>query len=343
MATPQRILLIQLYRIGDALLTTPAIRAVRKAHPKAQIDYLTQSPNTTFFTNNPHIQHTWKTPKPKASWLAWLGLAWRLRQQSYDVVVDFSGGTRSALLCWLSGAQWRIGPALRGRQRAYTQAVAWPSDVNYSAQHKAALVLPLGADVQNLALDAPYSRQDAAMVKRTLQALGVVKDDLLIVFSPVSRQPYKRWEIGRFARLADALIERWGAKVMLLHGPGEDAATDGMRLLMHHPALPEPPLFSLPQTAALLKCATLLVGNDNGIRHIAIAQNTPTIGVFGRTRPWHWTPPKSPQHIGLESDPGCKTRCVYPQCQLECLNNITYHQVEKATETLLETLLTPHQ
>ncbi len=339
MDKPQRILLVQLYRVGDALLTTPAIRAVREAHPNAQIDYLTQPPNTDFFENNPHIYHTWHAPKAKASLFAWFGLVWCLRKQCYDVVIDFSGGTRSCVLCWLSAIPTRIGPALRGRKRAYTHAIPWPKGVQYSALHKAELVKPLKGTLRSVSLDAPFSAQDLTLVKNALKRLGVEEKDLLVVFSPVSRQPYKRWSLKHFSRLADVLIERWDAKVLLLHGPGEDAATDGMRLEMLHTALPEPPNFNLPQTAALLRCANLLVGNDNGIRHIAIAQNTPTVAVFGRTRPSHWTPPNNPLHQGLENDIECKNQCHYPRCERECLSGVRYQAVEKATESLLENIL----
>ena len=78
-------------------------------------------------------------------------------------------------------------------------------------------------------------------------------------------------------------------------------------------------------------------GNDNNPRHFAVAGVTPTLTIFGR--PWaaNWTPPQAAQHCALEHDPGCKNKCTYPRCKLECLNGVTVETVQTELDKMIKT------
>ena len=153
-----------------------------------------------------------------------------------------------------------------------------------------------------------------------LEQLGVQPDDRVVSISPVSRQPYKRWPLENFAQLADWLIEQYGVKILFVYGPGEQEFVDIVRRQMRYEALPnyDPP--NLAQTRALFEQVILHIGNDNGPRHFAVAADIPTVAIFGRPLAMNWTPPNQNRHLSFEFDPGCKTQCDYPNCQLECLN-----------------------
>ena len=153
-----------------------------------------------------------------------------------------------------------------------------------------------------------------------LEQLGVQPGDRVISISPVSRQPYKRWPLENFAQLADWLIEQYEVKVLFVYGPGEEEFVDTLRRQMRYEALPnyDPP--NLAQTRALFEQVILHIGNDNGPRHFAVAADIPTVAIFGRPLAMNWTPPNQNKHLSFEFNPGCKTQCDYPNCQLECLN-----------------------
>ena len=159
------------------------------------------------------------------------------------------------------------------------------------------------------------------------------------MISPPSRRRYKVWPAKHFARIADVLIERYGAKVIFQWGPGEESFVDAVRLEMYHQALPGYPVPTLRVMAAMMERVDLFVGNDNGPRHFAMAMGVPTVTVFGRPLAASWTPRKQPEHIAIEHDPGCKNHCTFPKCEIECITGIPYKQVEEATETLLEGIL----
>jgi ADP-heptose:LPS heptosyltransferase len=334
-----RILLIQLRRIGDVLMTTPAVRALREARPEAHITYLTEPPAHVVFQNSPRVNAVKLHPR-KSGLLSHLHLMRELRGERYDIVIDFFSNPRSAQLAWATGAAQRIGFDFPGRRWAYTHRVGTAQGRRFAAQHKADLLEPLGISTPSLLPEIFLGAEQRAYAQRQLAGLGVRENELLVALCPVSRQPYKVWPAKHFARIADVLIERYGAQVLLFWGPGEESFVNAVRAEMTYRALPDYPVPDLPRMAALLERCHVYVGNDNGPRHFAIAVGTPTVAVFGRPFPENWTPPGQPLHQAVAYDPGCKANCTYPRCtHLNCINAVPYRAVEQAVESLLEHVL----
>ncbi|MCH8076548.1 MAG: glycosyltransferase family 9 protein [SAR324 cluster bacterium] len=336
--TPERILLIQLRRIGDVLMTTPTVAALRKAYPGARISFLTEKPSDQLFRHNPNVDQVILHPRC-GSLRSKIALLWRLRREKFDLVVDFFSNPRSALITRSTGAVRRIGLDFRGRRWGYTETVRPDGPVSYSAGHKAALVKGLGVAVPSLLPEIFLGETERAHARRQWTGLGVTPRDLLVALCPVSRRSYRAWPVERYAHLADVLIERYGAKVWIVWGPGEETFNNALRLHMRHLALPDFPMPDLLEMAALLERCHLFLGNDGGPHHMAVSVGTPTLTVFGRDFAHTWTPPDVPIHRSVEYDPGCKTDCHYPRCGEECLADLTYGAVEQALELFLETLL----
>jgi ADP-heptose:LPS heptosyltransferase len=169
------------------------------------------------------------------------------------------------------------------------------------------------------------SSEDHAYANGVLRGLRVDPARPVVAIGPAVAAAARRWPAAAFARLADGLMDRCGAQILFVHGPGEAEAVAEVRNAMQHPALPAyPPTRTLTQLAALLAHCGLFIGLDTGTRHIAIAMGVPTVGIFGKARPGPWTPPGDPRHVVLDYDPGCKSRCTYPHCAgLPCIREIT--------------------
>jgi ADP-heptose:LPS heptosyltransferase len=331
-----RILLTQLRRIGDVLMTTPAVRALRQAYPEARIVYLTEPPSDELFRHNRNVDEVW-IARRGAGWRGRLTLLSRLRAERFDLAIDFFSSPYSAALTRLSGARRRIGFAFRGRAWFYTDAVPLPELRQYAALDKAALLEPLGIGVESPLPEVPLGEEERAYAARLLDSLGVKQGELLVALCPVSRQPYKVWPLQRYAALADELVSRHGARILFVWGPGEESEVATVRAAMREPALPDYPTPGLLELTALLERCTLYVGNDAGPRHLAIAAGTPTVGVFGRPFPENWTPPGAARDRTAAHDPGCKRACTYPACRhLNCINGVTLEAVRAATEGLLD-------
>ena len=194
--------------------------------------------------------------------------------------------------------------------------------------------LAFASEGYSLALDF----QNLVETENLFKKLGIEENDFVVSLSPVSRQPYKVWPADRFAHIADWLTVKYNAKILFLFGPGEKHFVESVRNLMKMPALSDYSVPNLSETLSILKKVNLHLGNDNGIRHVAVAADTPSLAIFGR--PWaaNWTPPEPTPHHALEYDPGCKKKCVYPKCKLECLKGVNVEAVKTELEILINNL-----
>ncbi len=332
-----KFLLIQFRQIGDVLMTTPSIRLLHESYPDAEMTFLTESPSDQVLNENRNLQEILLYRKPESISES-LSFILNLRSRKFDCVIDFFGNSRSALMTHFSGAPMRIGFDFRGRSLAYTHSVKITGNTTYSAADKALLLRPLGILASDFRLDFFSGEKDRIFVENLFKKLGVEENDFVVSLSPVSRQPYKVWPADRFAQVADWLTEKYNAKILFLFGPGEKHFVESVQDSMKKPSLSDYNVPSLTETLAILKRVDLHLGNDNGIRHFAIAADTPSLAIFGR--PWaaNWTPPEQNRHHALEFDPGCKKKCVYPKCKLECLGGVNVETVKNYLEIIINNL-----
>jgi heptosyltransferase III len=333
----EKILCIQLKQIGDVLMNTPAIRALTGHFPDGEIHFLTIPPAHQIFEFNPFIQKIHYYPKDN-SFLKIISLIKRLKKENYSHVIDFHGVPKTALLSWLTRAPKRIGYQLRGRSLFYTNPVSSSPHLLYSGQKKNYLLSALGINVKALQLNFFTSDQDHQKADSILKQLKVNQDRFLISVSPVSRRDYKIWPADRFSAVCDFLIENYQAQIIFLWGPGEYHFIEAVRKNMQNRDLGDYEIPTLRETVALLKKVDLHIGNDNGPMHFANAAGRPSIAIFGRPLMENWLEPDSPTHLGIEFDPGCKKKCFYPKCQLECLTGIEIKTVTKTIQSLLNHL-----
>jgi heptosyltransferase-3 len=328
------ILVIQLRRLGDVLMVTPLLRALKTAYPLAKIDVLTEPPGHEVLEGNPHVSSIISRQRSSDPRLT-LALVRRLRRAQYDLAIDCNGLPSSALLCRASGARLTIGFDQGARGRLYDRRVPLAPD-GYSGQHKLSLLGPIGLSSSDCRLDFFVTGNEILWAKNWLQERGMALTDRLVTISPVSRQPYKVWPAERFAKIADHVATTHGCRVLFLYGPGERHFVD--RVVQHMTTTPlsyDHPMLTLRQTRAIFEHATLHVGNDNGPAHFAMAAQTPAIIIFGRPMAKNWTHPSQTTTTALEHDPGCKTMCRFPSCQLECLTGTSVDRVIAAVDRAL--------
>ena len=270
-AAPQRILLIQLHHLGDVLLTTPAIRAARRAFPAAKIDYASNTLGASALAGNPHLDDILAQPRLRDIFRA-----------RYDVVVDMHSVPRSARIVAASRARTRIGLRGRGpRNLAYTQLLPRELEAVYMARQKLALLAPLGIDVDaaDLSLEITLSEADRSFAARQFDALGLSAP--VVALSPVARHAFKQWGTENWAHVADELA-RQGAQILVTHGPGEAEQARAVAAAMRHPPVVNHGATTIHELGALYERCTLWLGNDGGPKHVAAAVKTPTLAVFRR-------------------------------------------------------------
>lgn len=332
---PERILLIQLRHLGDVLLCTPALRALRRRFPAAAIDFLSGRLGTEGLAGNPHLDRVllWEPGvQPQRRLVA------TLRERRYDLVIDFQSNPRTAWLTRLSGAPRRVGVRRRGpRHLLYTDAVPAPDPAAYMARQRFALLDPLGisvGDSPELALELAVGNDERAFADEVWRREGLTGDAPVVAVSVVSRDPHKQWGAGRWAEVADRIAER-GARILLSGGPGEREQVDAMVERMCHLAVRTDGQTTVRQLGALYARCDVWTGNDGGAKHLAAAVGTPTVAVNRWRAGAVWTDagPASP-HRYLEAPPP-------PECEEcegceRCLAEVTPDAVVREVAEVLE-------
>jgi len=331
----RRALFIQLRRIGDVLLCTPAVRAFKAAYPACKIDFLTEYPRVLW--GNPHIEEVISVdPKRNFNFAYQFSLIRRVRAARHDVAIDFLGNPRSAWYALLSGAPTRLSYGYGHRRWAYNLVPPKLSTPSYAAIDKLNLLRPLGVGDNNPRLDFSITDEDR---KNIGGYVGTDNAGPIITISPVSRREYKRWPLDRFAKLADMLVREFGATIIILAGPGEEWASDKMASMMKSRAL-IPRIGNLGELGAIFEKAFFHIGNDNGPKHIAVAVGAPTFTIFGPQDPISWTYPDYTRHSWISPDAYCDDCHIKKhRGDSNCIKLIPLEAVWKAVENAARSML----
>lgn len=313
----ERILAIRPRALGDVVLTTPALRALRRGHPQARLDVLTDPRYAPLVGLLPEVDRVLLVGRRT---IETARLIARLRKERYDLVVDFFGNPRSALVTALAGARTTAGYDLRGRRYAYRTVVArnvlLPGRrAEYAAASHVRLAVAVGGrdDGTDVRLALPEAVR--ARAREALAAAGVRHPARVTGVVAAGTWATKTWPLSHFTALCRALIAR-GHEVAAITGPGEEARI--LRLARAAPGvIALPPMKDIVLLAAVVSELRALVGTDSGPRHLAAAFGVPTYAWFGPADPEIWTPDDA-RHAVWWTDLPCRacnrTRCVHWSC-----------------------------
>jgi heptosyltransferase III len=283
----KKVLLIRLRSIGDTVLATPSVAALKRFLPNAQIDILVEDWVAPLLNDHPLIDNVIVI---KAGVSSRLRTALALRRTRYDVVYNLHGGTTATLLTRASGARHRVGFASYQyaqllNHRAPSPLLLWRQNKTHSVEQQLALLGWTGVPVT----DRPQTqlgigREAAAMVEKSLSDAGL-SDKKIALIHPAAAFDTKRWAIENFAKVAEHVTAKGFAPVAIA-GPNEQKLLEELRSQVELTILD----LSLPQVTALAARSDLFVGNDSGIAHIAAAVGTPSVVIFGSSNIAHWRP-----------------------------------------------------
>ena len=332
----RRILAISSTAIGDTLLSTPALRSLRLAYPKAHISLLLNKDYTALFANNPDIDDI----IPYAGgYRRFLRLAYSLRRRQFDLVAILHGNEPQATpLAYLSGADFRFklpndnafGFLLSNAGVKY----GWDAFAHGIDQRLAVAALAGGAPTDRR-MSLPVAQTSADAIGQRLISRGIADDAVLIGFQPGASTNSRRWAAGRFAELGHCLLARYPDSHLILTGsPKERSLAAGIAEAIASPRVwntaGELPLAELP---ALMQRLALLVTGDTGPMHMAVAVDTPVIALFA-VSDWRRSGPPAGEndsrHFVIQKwrtcDPCLSKRCPYAEPL--CMANISVDEVE---------------
>jgi len=333
--TGARVLVLRLRSLGDTLLITPALRALKAWRPDLEVSTLVEKRFADVFAGNPDVVETLcfesraQVPSAVAA----------LRRRKFALAVDVHGGATSALLTLASGARHRAGRTHYRFRFAYNVLCPEPPEVlGRTAMHSVEdrmttflwLGVPLGEIPALQIFPQPAAR---AAVRERLAVHGVPAGMRYAVIQATARFFTKEWPLARFAKLADWLHHEHELVPVFNCGPGEEErlapalrGRSGVCLAT-----------SVGELAALIEGAALFVGNDSGPTHLAAALRRPLVVLFGSSSAGIWGPWKAAAEV-VQNDFPC-IPCPGDRCyafdEPQCILSITLEQVQRAVEQAL--------
>ena len=342
---PQRILVSELWHIGDVVIAMPFLATLRALYPAAQITLLSKShardtlANTGLIDEIVSFDFPWtfldedRRPKPKEL-LEIPGVIRRLRRAKFDLAFDCSRDGRNHLLLFLSGAARRIGFAFGGGDYLLTDAVPVGSLEEHRTEDWLRLLEPLGTDIQPGEPRLAVSDAEQEWAREFLRRAGLAKDETLIALHPGGSSRLKRWPLEHFERLAGIAANDIGARILWIVDP---AGTGADSKLPSGSIVAKP---SLRELIALLSESQLLVSNDGGPMHLAAALGVPTFAVYSWGKPEWWKPYGAVRHTWIQREDitcrPCAGHCIFTEPI--CLTGLTLDVVAKAFRSELATM-----
>ena len=329
----KNILVTRLRFMGDIILTTPLLAALRHNYPDANISYLGETPYLSLLENHPCVDTL--LPLNRSSFNRSAHLYFGLLTKKYDLAIDLYGNPRSAFLTWLSGARIRIGGDFRGRRYFYTMPIKNDGTVKTAVQFHLSYLAPLDIEWTTTTTRIYPTDDELQWADNYLLENNYHPEKTIIGIHPGATWPAKKWLPDRFAQVANQLAHE-GHQVLFTMGPGEE---DLIANVLSHCRFPvfRPRVLSLRQLAALLQKMTLYIANDCGPLHLAPAVGTPVIGIFGPGEPEIWFPyGKEDGHRLVFHEVDC-SRCHRDFCEkMECMKSIRVSDVMNAIKDSLQ-------
>ncbi len=334
MLSISKILIIQTAFIGDLVLTTPLIRAVRKGFPQAGISVLTIPQTADLLGDNPHIDTVilYDKRKKERGIRAFLQLVKKLRKERFDLAIVPHRSLRSALLAALSRIPQRVGFNTSAGVFLFTHKVFYRKDV-HEIKRNLDLLRPFGIYLRDKSPEVFPSPQDRERAAELLRRNGIQASHRPVAIAPGSVWPTKCWPPERFTEVARLLFEEFGIKVVLIGGEADRRLCQRIaEALPSGAGAVAAGQMSLRQSAALLEMCALLLSNDSAPVHLAVAMKTPVVAIFGPTVPAFGFAPWGEGHTVVQKPLECRPCGVHggkkcPRGHFQCMKGISPEQV----------------
>lgn len=339
-----RILIVRLSAIGDCVMASPVAEALRQRFPRAHLAWAVGEKSRAVVQGNPFLDEVLLWHKGR---LGFWKLLRQVRAGRFDIVLDMQGLLKSTALTWLSGAPRRLISPRFGRLARFsaTEYVEHPPGFIYPPLRYLCWAASLGVTAE-LGVDAqlrvPVSEADRVTAQKLLEEHAITPQTTLIALNPGVSVENRKWPVSKFADAACLLARRVpDARFVVLGGPGDTADAARLQSTIGDQCWSAAGKLSLTGTAALLERCAVVLTNDTGPMHIAVAVNTPVVGVFGPVAAERRLPPAllaEGYHQGVQHNEPCRA-LGRPQCvrgeACACLGRVMPDEVAETIERVL--------
>lgn len=341
------ILIVKLSAVGDVIHTLPALAALRRHYPSAHITWVVEEAAADLITGHPCLDRvivsrrkSWirdvrngRIERPIAGIRSFYA---ELRSRPYDLVIDFQGLLKSAVVVMLSGGNRKLGyDSLQELSRLFYDEKI-PEDMRkHAVDRYLDFLRHLGAEAGDPEFFVPIQQESESRIDGLLAANGFDRDEPFVAVSPVALWETKLWEDEKFARLCDRIERDLKARVVLTAAQAE--RIEPILEKMKTSAVNLGGKTTLKDLAELYRRAALLITTDSGPMHLAAAMGTPVVALFGPTDPSR-TGPYGESHTTIRKGTSCSP-CLLKKCKTrECMYAIAVHDVFAAAKAKMDRL-----
>jgi heptosyltransferase II len=340
MVNQKKILLARTDRLGDLVLTTPAIKAIRKAYPDAYIAMVVRPYAYLVVKDNPYLDEVILYDKygEHRSFIATIRFGMYIRRRGFDRAVIFHPTNRMHIIAYIANIPRRIG---YDNKLKFLLTDKIKNTKHEGAKHEKDYTLdtlkPLGIEIAENELLVPVDDISKKQAEDILARHGFKKSDKIIAIHPGASCASKIWPSERFAKLSDLLITRHNVKIIILGGNDKRdmLCVDVLKKFMQNKAIFLNGILDITQLAAVLQKAVVFISNDSGPVHVATAIGTPVVDIFGRAQPGlspsRWGP-LGLKDIVIHKDVNCRDKCLAHNCKksFACIRAISVDDVYNA-------------
>ena len=337
------IVILRTDRIGEVLLSTVAVDAVKRRYPEARVSFVTSEYSRPVIEGRADIERiiTVDTMKKGENFVKAAKLASSVRKGGFDTAVVLNPHRVLHLACFLAGIPRRVG---YDRKWGFLLTDKAPDERDKGEKHEIEYTMELlgKLDIK----DAPPSPQlsvrekSEKSVEEVLSRMGVDKASRLVAVHPGSSNPAKIWPPENYAGLIRRILSELDCRIAVIGSKVEKDLDEGIIREADKEVIDLTGALDLKELAALLKRSAVFVGNDTGPMHMAAALGTPVVAIFGRNIPGagpkRWCP-WGKKNVVFHEDPGCDpcydTKCPYDH---KCLRAVTVDAVFEAVKGLLD-------
>lgn len=327
--------------IGDAVMTTPAVRSIRHNFPGAKISMLAKPWVAQVFAHSSHVDEIilYDANGRHNGLKGTVRLAKDLRAYRFDAAILLQNAIEAALIAFMAGIPTRIGFDTDARRMLLTHPVHCTKAIKSIHQTGYYLKMLEGAGLVagEQTLELSVGTENRQLAGRILSAVGITPDIRVVGLNPSATfGPAKQWFPERYAALGDRLNKDLGSTILIFGGPSDRELGQTISRIMAVPALDLSGRTTLGEAMALIDRCDAFVTNDSGLMHVAAGLNTPLVAIFGSTNSTTTSPYSDTSRIvrvPIECSPCMKPVC--PLGHMNCMKQVTVDMVFDAVKGLL--------
>ena len=335
----EKFLVVRTDRIGDVILSTPVLEAVKETYPHSQI-YMLVSPYTKdILKNNPFLDGLILDEKKGIG--GFFSLLKEVRKHKFDVAVLLYPTFALAFLLWLSRIKVRIGNGYRAYQLFFNQKIYQHRSLieKHESEYNLDMLVPLGISPKKRLPKMFLSPEERQSAEFSFSNWGIKDNDQIVVIHPGSGNSALNWPPEKFGLFADKLIEKKNIKIILTGSEKERELTNKVKSSVKNPVLDLTGKTTLRELACLLERSEVIVSGSTGPMHMASALGTPVVALFCPifvTGPKRWGPLGEGHETILPPVPTCK-KCNPESCSyFPCMEKIEVDEVMAKVINILE-------